>query len=916
MHQQGMGTARNEISGVNPALATLALMTQIARFGDAESRALAARAAIIELDDAQRRWSADARAQTSLAEASRMAQAIAADASQAPPGAVLDVLAGALAAIGDASELILDPELTSYYLMDILISRDAQVLQALAAVRSQHARLHLSGLGASEVIVALRGYVDTLSVRTTALANAFRAFETRSPGHASLTRLEATLGRYLAALEMVELEMRNRPQSHGAVEVYERALAASFGAREEVARQLRVTLEARIGRFQTVLNRQIVLAMLMFVAAVCAMLLLIGRLVTQPLRRLTGAMLALAEGDTAAEPGVPDRSDEIGAMARAFLVFRNNAVRRAVLEEKTHKDAAALRELADTLERSSAALADAQRIGRMGNWSYRFGDNAFVWSDESFRLLGLSRGSFVPTRGAVLGLLTNDSQRLLLEAESRMLRTGATAPVDIEACRADGSIGCFTIAMTADADAEGRIRGAVGTILDITERKKAERDLEQLAYFDPLSGLANRSLFQRRLMEAVQSGSAGGRFALMMMDLDRFKEVNDSLGHQAGDELLFLISDRLQRVAPRDTLLARLGGDEFAALVPAMDEAGLRLLGETIIEVVGAPVMLSQGEVSVGVSIGIARYPLDGTGDDQLMQSADLALYRAKDAGRGVTVFFDPEFSEIAQEKIRLGRDLALALKEPDQLFLCFQAQVRAETGAVTGFEALVRWRHPERGLVPPAEFIPIAESSKLICDLGQWVLRAACQQLKAWREAGVIARPIAVNVSPAQFWLSDLEAIVATLAEEAGVAPDLLCLEVTESLFVREGDGRARRTLEALKARGFKLALDDFGTGYSSLGMLNRLPFDKIKIDRSFVIDADRDPQKAKLLEGVISIAASLDMVTVAEGAETMSELLLLSRLGCHEVQGYVFARPLPADEALAHAADIERHFGGRTAA
>jgi EAL domain-containing protein (putative c-di-GMP-specific phosphodiesterase class I) len=227
-----------------------------------------------------------------------------------------------------------------------------------------------------------------------------------------------------------------------------------------------------------------------------------------------------------------------------------------------------------------------------------------------------------------------------------------------------------------------------------------------------------------------------------------------------------------------------------------------------------------------------------------------------------------------------------------------------------------VRWRHPERGLVPPGEFIPIAESSKLICDLGEWVLREACRQLLRWREEGRQVRPVSVNVSPAQFWLSDIEGFVRTLLQESGLPPSLLGLEVTETLFVRESDGRARRALDALKALGVQLALDDFGTGYSSLGILNRLPFDKIKIDRCFVSNADREPEKAKLLEGIVSLARSLDKRTVAEGAETTAELLLLSQIGCDEIQGYVFARPLPADEAMAHADDIERHFGQQNAA
>jgi EAL domain-containing protein (putative c-di-GMP-specific phosphodiesterase class I) len=323
-----------------------------------------------------------------------------------------------------------------------------------------------------------------------------------------------------------------------------------------------------------------------------------------------------------------------------------------------------------------------------------------------------------------------------------------------------------------------------------------------------------------------------------------------------------------------------------------------------------------QGEVNIGTSIGCVIVPDDGTEADDLLRKADLALYKAKDEGRNRLQLFKPELSEIVQEKNRLARDLRRALETDSGLEVYFQPQFNPAAGTVTGYEALMRWKHPVRGFVPPAEFIPIAESAALICDIGIWVLRKGCRQMQAWIDAGHPPRDIAINVSATQLWQSDFEADVTRILAETGLPPHLLTLEVTESVFVKEGEGRIARILDNLRALGVTLALDDFGTGYSSLGYLNQLPFQKLKIDRVFVDGVDASAQRQRLLRGIIELGRGLGMTLIAEGAERPEEVTVLTGFGCDVIQGYVFARPVPADEAMAVSARIEADWRVRRAA
>ena len=456
---------------------------------------------------------------------------------------------------------------------------------------------------------------------------------------------------------------------------------------------------------------------------------------------------------------------------------------------------------------------------------------------------------------------------------------------------------------TSDDEVGQLVNGFNDTLGEICKR---DRQLEKLAYHDPLTGLANRTLFRRVLDDGLsQCTRAGTNSALLLLDLDHFKEVNDTLGHAAGDELLVKVAHRIEGALTKDHFLARLGGDEFAIIAPECgDQSAIeRLAREVIVAVCGSIMLEERGEVAVETSIGIVLIPRDGTTVGDIVRNADLALYRAKEEGRGRFAVFKPDMHTAVQYKAELARDLRSAVSGNVGLTVHYQPQIDLSTGRVTGFEALTRWNHPTRGNVPPSAFIPVAESSRLICDLGLWVLRHAAMQAKAWLDAGEPPRQVAVNLSAAQIWHTDVVREVAGVLAETGLPAHLLCIELTESLLADHAEGRVRGVLKALKALGVALALDDFGTDYSSLGYLTQLPFDKLKVDRVFVDGITESGRARELVKGIVALGRGLGMQVVGEGAETPEEIEILREFGCDLAQGYVFARPVAAADALSFA-------------
>ncbi|HWI89020.1 MAG TPA: EAL domain-containing protein [Sphingomicrobium sp.] len=446
-------------------------------------------------------------------------------------------------------------------------------------------------------------------------------------------------------------------------------------------------------------------------------------------------------------------------------------------------------------------------------------------------------------------------------------------------------------------DEIGRFFGFRGFASDLTQMRQSEVELDRLARQDALTGLANRQALRRALDDALVSAvRRKHRCSMFLLDLDRFKAVNDTLGHPAGDTLLRLVALRLRDVIGEAGQVGRLGGDEFEVVLPNISSKDeLSKLAQGIIDSLSRPYTINRTAVSIGASIGIVTSDYDDRTSDDLMRDADLALYAAKAAGKGCFRFFAAEMHEAARERQLMESDLRVAL-EKGQLSVVFQPSVDASSEAVTGFEALIRWEHPEHGAVSPAQFIPLAEEIGLIDEIGEWVLRTACTEAAKWPQN----ISVAVNLSPVQFKSHALPATVRSVLSDTDLPANRLELEITEGVFL-SNDEHVHEMIGNLKAIGLKLALDDFGTGYSSLSYLQRVPFDKIKIDRSFVSGAsDPTSRNAALIRAMVGLASDLKMQTTAEGVETQDELQLVRDLGCSLVQGYYFGKPMPAEEAL----------------
>ncbi|MCJ2086221.1 EAL domain-containing protein [Methylobacterium sp. E-005] len=440
-------------------------------------------------------------------------------------------------------------------------------------------------------------------------------------------------------------------------------------------------------------------------------------------------------------------------------------------------------------------------------------------------------------------------------------------------------------------DGQGTFLGYRGVCADITVAKRAEARLAYLAHHDALTDLPNRTLFCNGLDHVLQRGRAG--LAVLSLDLDGFKGVNDRYGHPAGDALLIAVAQRLRSVVEGGDQIARFGGDEFVILdTTYTDQADVEALAQNIIRALSTPFRIAGDDVTVGVSIGIAFGMTDGETAAALIKNADAALYRAKGDGRGTFRFFAPDMDRRLQERQRLVQDLRLALAH-EELVLYYQAYVSATTGEVSGCEALLRWQHPERGMVSPAEFISVAEQSGLIIPIGVWVLEEACREAVRWPGA----QRVSVNISPVQFRNRELPQTILTALTQAGLSPSRLEIEVTETVLIDDVEA-ALETLRQIRALGVRVALDDFGTGYSSLSYLRSFPFDKVKIDRSFVQELPTRHDNQIIVQAIRDMARGLGMTVTAEGVETCEQAERLRQSGCEELQGFLYSRPKPADE------------------
>jgi diguanylate cyclase (GGDEF)-like protein len=442
---------------------------------------------------------------------------------------------------------------------------------------------------------------------------------------------------------------------------------------------------------------------------------------------------------------------------------------------------------------------------------------------------------------------------------------------------------------------------ALGIVLSLRIlqlKQRADDQLRHIAFHDDLTRLPNRLMFNQRLEQALnRHRRLGTRLAILLMDLDRFKVINDSLGHEVGDVLLCEVADRLQAQSRQSDTVARMGGDEFVVLIENPESlADISGCAQRLIEQLGAPYLLGKKDCHVTLSIGISVFPSDGSDSQSLVKAADVAMYRAKEMGRDNYQYYLPSMNVRALERLELESDLGHAL-ERHEFLLHYQPKVDIATGLITGVEALLRWNHPLRGLVPPLDFIPLAEETGLIVQIGQWVLSTACTQVKAWQAQGAAALSVAVNLSARQVADPMLLFNLKRIIQDSGLDPSSLELELTESMVMSKGDC-AVDVLHKLKSIGVQIAVDDFGTGYSSFAYLKRFPIDTLKVDRSFIRDIPTDSGDMKITRAIIAMAHGLKLKVVAEGVETSEQLKFLRNEGCDAVQGYLLCQPLPANE------------------
>lgn len=445
---------------------------------------------------------------------------------------------------------------------------------------------------------------------------------------------------------------------------------------------------------------------------------------------------------------------------------------------------------------------------------------------------------------------------------------------------------------------KGEVTHYVGIFVDVTEEKSREERIHHLAHYDPLTDLPNRSLFEDRLRHSLERAHRHQKqVALLFIDVDNFKNINDSFGHQVGDQFLQSVAERLTGCLRREDTVARLGGDEFAVILEDTRNAqDAVIVAQKIFKALSEPFGLQGQEVFATASMGIALYPQDADNPVDLAKSADTAMYRAKEQGKNIYQFYTAEMITQALKRLAMEASLRRAL-EREEFLLHYQPQVDLKTGQIIGTEALIRWQHPELGMISPAEFIPLAEETGLIVPLGQWVLRTACAQNQKWQAAGFPPLRMAVNISGRQLKEETFPEMVMQVLQETGLHPSYLELEITESILMESVDSAVER-LSQLKSLGVNISIDDFGTGYSSMSYLKRFPIDKLKIDSSFVRDVPHDPDDVAINAAIIAMAHHLRLAVIAEGTATAEQLTFLREKNCDQIQGFFFSRPIPAEE------------------
>ena len=569
------------------------------------------------------------------------------------------------------------------------------------------------------------------------------------------------------------------------------------------------------------------------------------------------------------------------------------------------------RSTVEALHESERRLEAAQRIARVGSWEWDPRSDRHNWSPMTRELLGHPRFPRPITHADFLAAV-REEDRSGVEHVMNSARVAPDGPIDFRTRHADGTELILQLRAEPFADVSGARIGVAGTIQDVTGIRQAAHRIRQLAYFDPVTGLPNRTLFLERLRAAIADARRRDtHLGVVLLDLDDFKTANDTLGHAVGDRLLKAVANRLRNAVRatdvvsrvdgtdlEDFALGRLAGDEFVVLLADVRrDEGAGLATARLLNSLESPFDIDGREVFLSASAGIAMYPRDALEAGTLLTHADTAMYAAKATGRSALRFFNLALNEMATERLHLEGGLRRAIDRLE-FHLHFQPIVNAPTGEVAGAECLIRWLHPELGLILPSRFLPVAEESGLITPLTEWVVRAACAQHREWAALGCVV-PLSFNVSSHDFQSDGFADRICRIVADSGAEPGLLTVEITESVLLRDSD-TMRENVKRLRAFGLCFAIDDFGTGYSSLGYLRRFPIDQIKIDRSFVRDLDNDPAAAAIAEAVALISGRVGIKTVAEGVETERQRDILTALSFERMQGFLFARAMPANEFL----------------
>jgi diguanylate cyclase (GGDEF)-like protein len=611
--------------------------------------------------------------------------------------------------------------------------------------------------------------------------------------------------------------------------------------------------------------------------------------------------------------------DDVTAVARAFDAgasdFANKPISWNLLVHRVQYVLRAHRTSEDLWE-SQLRLGRAQRIAKLGYWEIDLPWGQLIWSPEVPALLGIDDPSVVPAMNALLNAVHPEDLEAVNAAIDEALKTGHPFSVNHRTNSNDSATRVIHVQGEILADRNGTPMRMTGTVQDITARIASEQRIRFLASYDTLTNLPNRVLFGEQLVRMLAEAQRRRRMvAVLSVDLDEFKRVNETLGHKAGDFLLKSVADRLAAVIrtedglaratdDRREAVARLGDDEFIIALGGLERVeDAARVATRVLEAVKQPIIVDGKELFLSASVGVSMCPQDSANEETLLKHADAALHHAKEAGRNCFHFFQASMNEAALRRLALEGDLRRAL-ERREFVLYYQPQVDAVTGRMRSTEALIRWDHPERGVISPATFIDLAEQTSLIHSIGQWVVADASRQAREWRDKGLKLH-VAVNISARQFRQSDIVEMLMATVRDVGFDPGVIELELTESMLMEDLDA-ATETLSRLKALGFRLALDDFGKGYSSLAYLKRFPIDVLKIDRLFIQNLPDDRHDRAIVSAIVSLARDLNIEPLAEGVEHAGQRDCLLSLGCSMMQGYFFGRPMPAEGIGTHIAVV----------